>query len=311
MNRREFVKSVAAASATIPFIKPGIAASNGFSFNCFSKHLQWLDYAETAEVLKAAGYDGVDLTVRPGGHVLPERMEDDLPKAVEAFEAAGLQVPMIVTSIRRVDEPHARKTLEVAAQLGVNIYRMGYLSYSKELSIEQSLMQLRPQVQELADFNRQLGISGAYQNHSGTRVGGPVWDLHILLEGIAKDHLGIQYDIKHAVAEGGRSWSVGLKLVAEHINCLALKDFLWIQRDNGTWRDAPVPMGTGMVDYDEFFEWIKQLGIVCPITMHLEYEMPHQILKDASHKEKKEHEVFVYNRDLAVAKENMRSVGLL
>ena len=310
MNRREFVKTGAATSVALPFVQPGFAA-NGFSFHCFSKHLQWLDYAETAEVLKAAGYDGVDLTVRPRGHVLPERVQEDLPKAVEAIEAAGLQVPMIVTSITRVDEPNARKTLEIAAQLGVKVYRMGYLSYHKELSIEQSLMQLRPQVQELADFNRTLGIMGAYQNHSGTRVGGPVWDLHFLLDGISKDHLGIQYDIKHAVAEGGHSWSLGLKLVAEHINCLALKDFLWHQREDGTWRDDPVPMGTGMVDYNAFFKWIKQLGIVCPITMHLEYEMPHQILKDASHKEKKEREVFVYNRDLEVAKEKMRSVGLI
>jgi hypothetical protein len=54
----------------------------------FSKCLQWLDYPGMAGITAEAGFDGVDLTVRAGGHVLPERVEEDLPKAVEAAEPA-------------------------------------------------------------------------------------------------------------------------------------------------------------------------------------------------------------------------------
>jgi L-ribulose-5-phosphate 3-epimerase len=44
-----------------------------FKISIFSKHLQWLDYKGMAKVLSEIGFDGTDLTLRPGGHVLPER----------------------------------------------------------------------------------------------------------------------------------------------------------------------------------------------------------------------------------------------
>lgn len=311
MNRRKFITTIAAAGSAVA-VRPSFSAEGSvFQFNCFSKHLQWLDYQETAEVLKSAGYDGVDLTVRPGGHVAPERAEEDLPRAVETFAAVGLKVPMIVTSVTRADDPVQEKILRTAAALGVKIYRMGYLNYETALGIEGSIAQLRPQMQELADLNRQIGITGAYQNHAGTRIGGAVWDLWVLLKDVAPQHLGIQYDIKHATAEGGRSWILGLQLVAEHINCLALKDFLWQQNDRGQWSDNPVPMGTGMVDYPAFFAAVKNLNILVPITMHLEYVMPHQEFAGAAHEIKKAKEIEVYWRDLSVAKVMLRKSGLI
>ena len=312
MNRRHFISTIAASSAALAFARARSGTKNNqWQFNCFTKHLQWLDYKETAEVLKEAGYDGADLTVRPGGHVVPERVEEDLPKAVEAFEAVGLRVPMIVTKVTRADDPLQEKTLRVARELGVALYRMGYLSYEKKLGIEASIENLRPQIKELAALNHDIGITGAYQNHAGTGIGGPVWDLHLLLKGIAVEDLGIQYDIKHAVAEGGRSWILGLELVKEHINCLALKDFLWQKNDQGRWRDNPVSMGIGMVDYPTFFETVKEFNLYVPVTLHLEYQMPHQIYENASHVVKKNKEIEVYKHDLDVTKKSMEKAGLI
>lgn len=52
----------------------------------FSKHLQFLNYQDMAEAAAEIGFDGVDLAVRPGGHVVPEKVGNDLPKAVKALE---------------------------------------------------------------------------------------------------------------------------------------------------------------------------------------------------------------------------------
>jgi L-ribulose-5-phosphate 3-epimerase len=38
----------------------------------FSKHLQFLGYEDMAQAAAEIGFDGIDLTVRPGGHVPPE-----------------------------------------------------------------------------------------------------------------------------------------------------------------------------------------------------------------------------------------------
>ena len=66
----------------------------------FSKHLQFLDYSSLARTCRELGLDGVDLTVRQGGHVHPERVDRELREAVTAMRAEGLEVPMITTTFK-------------------------------------------------------------------------------------------------------------------------------------------------------------------------------------------------------------------
>ncbi len=46
-------------------------------------------------LLADAGFEGIDLTVRSNGYVLPENVEKDLPLAVKIAEKNGLSIPMI------------------------------------------------------------------------------------------------------------------------------------------------------------------------------------------------------------------------
>ena len=63
---------------------------------------------ELGRALKALGFDGVDLTVRPGGHVDPKRVTNDLPLFVDAIRHEGLTVPMITTELLSDADPVAR-----------------------------------------------------------------------------------------------------------------------------------------------------------------------------------------------------------
>ena len=65
----------------------------------FSKHLQWLNYEDAADVVAEIGWDGIECPVRPGGHVLPERVEDDLPKMVEALRKRNLEMLLMTTNM--------------------------------------------------------------------------------------------------------------------------------------------------------------------------------------------------------------------
>ena len=96
MNRRDFTKTMAVAGAGLAAqnFNPSLLAkqpgtADRLEVHLFSKHLQFLDYKDMAEAAAEMGFDGLDLSVRPKGHVLPERAEEDLPKAVEAMKAAG------------------------------------------------------------------------------------------------------------------------------------------------------------------------------------------------------------------------------
>src|ERR1700744_4430977 len=60
----------------------------------FSKHLQFLGGEELAKGAAEIGFDGVDLTVRKGGHVGPDRVRQDLPPLVSILHRHGLETPM-------------------------------------------------------------------------------------------------------------------------------------------------------------------------------------------------------------------------
>jgi len=45
-------------------------------FIMFSKHLEQLNYEELADTIAEIGLDGVDLTVRSPGHVLPDGLAE-------------------------------------------------------------------------------------------------------------------------------------------------------------------------------------------------------------------------------------------
>lgn len=236
----------------------------------FSKHLQFLDYEDMAEAASEIGFDGVDLTVRPNGHVIPERVEQDLPKAVEAMKKAGFDPLMITTAVLDPHDPIDKLVLTTAEKLGIEFYRMNYYRYLEGKTIPESIDHFQQKGKELSDFNQSIGLVGCYQNHAGNYMGASIWELWELLKEADNDYLGAQYDIRHATVEGGLSWQNGLKLIAPFIKTLAIKDFKWV-KENGSWIAQNTPIGEGMVDFSLYFKHLKELKIQVPLSLHLEY----------------------------------------
>src|SRR5436305_14993018 len=95
----------------------------------FSKPLPGMDWRRLAQAAKSLGFGGIDLTVRRGGHVQPERAAEDLPKAVVAIREEGLDVPMITTELTSADDLAARVIFSTAAKLSIPFFKLGYYQY--------------------------------------------------------------------------------------------------------------------------------------------------------------------------------------
>ncbi len=275
-TRRAFLGRMAAFGACIPlaFSRTGsFAAGLSDQTVCvFSKHLQHLDFNEMADAVARMGFDGIDLTVRPGGHIEPADAEEQIPKAVKAAEAAGVRIPMMTTAITSADDPLTEPILRTAASHGIQAYRLGYLSFDENLPIEQTLDAHRIRLEKLAAVNRQLGLHGGYQNHAGTRIGGPLWDLWYIIKDLDPRWIGCQYDIRHAFVEGARAWPLGLRLMRDRIRTCCIKDFRWEEREDG-WHVVNVPIGEGMVPFDRYLDLCGEYGIDAAVSMHFEYRM--------------------------------------
>ncbi len=279
LSRRTFLFTTIPAGVVLPFAINILSSTEekerkkpALQVHVFSKHLQFLDYEEAAATAAQIGFDGVELTVRPNGHVLPENVQRDLPKAVEAVRAAGLLCEMMVTNINEVESDWSKRVLETAADLGIKYYRLGYYRYSEEPNMPEELKSFNRKAKQLAAYSAKLGLKGSYQNHAGHYVGASMWEIWQLLDGVNRQGLGSQYDIRHAVAESGTSWKNGLQLVHPLINTIVIKDFKWTEK-NGRWRLENMPLGEGMVDFDAYFKLLKQYGIQVPVSMHYEYPL--------------------------------------
>jgi len=243
-----------------------------WKINVFSKHLHWATYDEMAKIISELGFDGVDLTVRRKGHVEPENVERDLPKAAEALNKQGLEIGMMTTSIISADDPNTERILKTASGLGIKVYRPGWFAYDYAISIPDNIRKFAEELKKIGDLNEKYGIMGDYQNHTGTAGGSPVWDIHEMLELAQTDWIGVQYDIRHAMVEGFKSWPLGLRLLVSHIHSIDIKDFEYIKTDKG-WDISNVPLGKGAVDFKSYFQLLNELNIHAPISLHLEYPL--------------------------------------
>lgn len=306
MTRRQALATLAAA--------PLAAAGRNDSPICaFSKHFQWTDVRGCAEVCASLGYDGIDLTLRKGGHVLPERVEDDLPKAVETVRKAGLTVPMVTSDIVDTRTPNAERIIKTLGKCGIRHYRWGGMRWASTGSLPDQLAGFKAQVKDLAAMNKQYGVCAMYHTHSGVgQVGASFWDLYLLLKDFSPDAVSVNYDIGHATVEGGfGGWIASTRLLLPYMRGIAVKDFYWEKNAKGQWRPRWCGLGQGMVDFKQFFTMVKAGGFTGPLQLHMEYqELGGANSGKAQFSIPKEQLLEIMRRDLGVFKGILRQTGM-
>lgn len=316
ITRRSFASAIAAVPlaglASQGVEKPsGEGNPRSIEISVFSKHLQWLDYPQMAEKAAEVGFDGVDLTVRNGGHVEPDQVRRDLPRAVQAVQAAGLSVKTITTGIVDAKDKKTVDILSTASELGIRYYRMGYYRYDDSVTVEQNLLEISGKLQELANLNRQFQMIGDYQNHAGKGYfGASIWDIWYTMKDLETDYTGIQFDLRHASVEGALNWPVDFRLVSNRCHTLVAKDYTWGSGEDKI-RLQECPFGEGMSDFPQLFSLLQGMRWKSPIIMHFEYP-----LGGANHGSKEldcspEVILLAMKKDLGVLKYHLKEASLI
>jgi len=242
---------------------------------------------DAVDIAAEIGFDEIEWNVRVGGHIEPERVEQDLPRAVELTQEAGMAVRMITTSIQDANSPHADAILSTASGLGIKVYRGGgYFRYDYSRDIIEQLDEMKPRVATLEEINGKYGIAVAYHTHSSLGIiGGNIWDFWYVLKDFDPQLISLNYDIGHATARSGLGWIDGAHLVVRWIRALAVKDPKWTygHRDldlelraqepesTAQWGVEWVPLGEGMVDFPGIVGLLRSNAFSGPINIHFEH----------------------------------------
>lgn len=280
MQRRSSLKKILWATGS-GLVLPGINAS-AFSrpisdmrapdpFYLFTKVLQWLPLNEVPETVKTLGFEGIDLPVRKNGFFDKDDLPKKLPAVVTASERLGLSRPVLTTDMNVGQMDQMDEFLRILAGEGIKDYRMGYLSFASK-DIIGELKRLNGEMMRLAELHAKHGVTGHYQNHAGKRIGGSVWEIYHLLEGIDPDHIGVQFDLRHSQVEGYQSYENVFHLISDQIRSFDLKDFVWGNSTNKKDQPINVPLGKGHVNFQLLLEHGGFTGNL-PKILHVEYDL--------------------------------------
>lgn len=284
MHRRDFLhRSISASAMALGAgALPGSAFPGGamaapgaerggeeFTFCTFTKSLQHLDYDALAERIAALGFDGIEAPVRPKGHIEPAKVEEELPKMVEALRKRDLEITVLTTGINEVsDEQRTEALLRTAADLGIERFRMAYYKYDLGKPIFPQVDEFRPKLRDLVEAAREIGIKPIYQNHSGRNYfGATVWDLAETLQDFDPDDVGIAFDIGHATTEGSKCWPLHWAVCRRHVDTVYVKEPHWKEPGKPP---RVGPLGEGGVDRG-FYETLRKSDFRGPISLHVEY----------------------------------------
>jgi sugar phosphate isomerase/epimerase len=269
ITRRTFLAAAVAATAVVT--KPLLAEEpKHCKIIGFTKPFQDLGPEECANTVAQIGWDGIECPVRRKGQIEPEKAADELPRLIEALKKRGKEVTVITTDVKKADA-ESEKLLRLASKLGIKRYRLGFFDYDQNKPIVDQVKAMTGLLGEIAAMNKEIGILGGIQNHSGAQYFGcAVWDIWAAIKDLDPRYLGSFFDIGHATIEGGSSWPIEARLMQPHMITVSVKDFIWEKTPTGA-KSKWVPLGDGLLS-KTFFDWLKTTNYNGPIDHHAEYD---------------------------------------
>lgn len=290
----------ASAASPVGAGSAGAAAAGGRSYCFFSKHLPDLNWTDLAAATIDMGFDGIDLTVRAKGHVLPERVAEDLPRAIDAIRAKGTSVEMITTELVSASHPTASAIFAAAGKAGIKLAKIGYWKYAlKDVRAEAAAM--GRDLGGLAALAKSHGVAIGIHNHSGN-LGSAIWDIAPHVDKLDPQAIGYYFDPRHAIIEGGVvGWKAATLLALPRMKMISVKDAFWEKGPKG-WVVQNCPMGEGMVDWPWFTTAIAS-SFAGPVSLHVEYK-----IDGATPEELRRNMMTAAKRDLEFTKQQFAAV---
>ena len=247
----------------------------------FTKHLQEWPLARAGRAMKELGFDGADLTVRPGGYVEPTNVREGLKQAITMLGDCGLVIPLLTTAIVSASDPAAAPTFEAAATNGVREIKLGYVNYRGFGSFRETLAKFARDLDEVEELSRKCGVRANLHVHSENFITSQPPIVYDLIKDRDPKAIAAYIDPGHMCVEGGGDgWRIGLDLLGSQIAVVAIKDMDWAKIDDHVlgkprWYTRMCPLRQGITPWPTVFACLRKVGFDGWVSLHAEYQGPH------------------------------------
>jgi sugar phosphate isomerase/epimerase len=182
-------------------------------FTVFTKPWQEETLEELGKLVKRLGFDGVELAVRPGYQVVPERVDTDLKEAVKILGDQGV----IIGSIAG---PTDRRTIAACGECEIPIIRICQ-GIDLNVGYMESVTRIRKEYDALVPYLQEAGVAIGVQNHCGNMIASAIGTMH-LIEQYDPQVVCAVYDPAHSAVDG-ETEEMGLDIVWSHLRLFNFK----------------------------------------------------------------------------------------
>ena len=155
MKRRHFLAQSGLASVGGGLVSAKKTKPSNWPIVVFEKPIQTLNYDRMGEELSKMGLQGIEATIRRGGHIDPKDAETDVPKMVASLAKNGQKAIIAASNVNAADEKSA-EYLRILKANGITKYRMDYYRYDLKKD-------LLPQVTNPKGASSMDGVAGALE----------------------------------------------------------------------------------------------------------------------------------------------------
>ena len=283
-TRRQLLAGLAAgagsrALAQVRPLNPRAVARTSPAVCLFSQVLIKIAYDDLGGILRGLGVDGCDLSVQPGGHVIPAQSSVDMMRSVEAITGVGLDVPVITTAYTSATaDPTIRNVMAICGEMGVPVMRTGVWKYNETTDVEARLTEVQRDIMGLFAYGRAVNMSIAIPNTAGENVGSAIWDTNMVIRGMDPRLVGYAFDPGYAAVTAGTGGAaVALRLALPRIKMIAARDFVWAKDSAGVWKAVPCPLGEGIVEWPKVFAALARSKFSGPVSIHIDYQPENEL----------------------------------
>ncbi len=252
-----------------------------------SKFFQALSVADLAATARALGFDGIDVSVRPGHPVNPANVEAALPQAVTIWKAQGLICPLATAPVTLVkpDAPEVEPLYAGCAAAGVPRVKIGFFPFAPGAEYWTLVDAARRALEGFARVGEKHGVQTVYQVHSGPVLGSNCAGVMHLLRGLEPRWVGAYPDLGHMLLDG-EDYPMGLAMVREYLSMVAVKDAYHAPQPAGS--EPPflprfVRLGSGAVNWRRALGALKALGFDGAFSVHTEYGFDETIIRQVGY----------------------------
>ena len=241
------------------------------TFSLFTKPWKTLTLPQLGEFVNGLGFDGIELPVRPGYQVPPER--------VAGLAAAASRLAEFGVKIMSVAGPTDEATIAACAEAGVPIIRVMAPIGESESYVEAEA-RYRREYDALVPLLDKYGVTLGVQNHSARFVPNAL-GLRVLLSPYDPRHIAAVWDAAHEALMGSEP-DLALDVIWPHLCMVNLKNAYW-RRDNGPeaaqarWLRHWTGARQGLTDWPRVADELRKRNYSGAICLPAEYTAEDQV----------------------------------